>query len=196
MIIIIILLISYNYLLDSKIIYKSQQMSMRFFGTWLLRISNDNKLINSFSYIDIKIDNLIKIKTIKCGIINTKVSRTGYIEFIKNKKTFITNIFNYYDDDLDIKLIINNVNIYSYSILGLEIPQIKYYQVPNYNLTKNLNIKHKRDTLYITDTDTNNFYIFDLNKTIKFSKLPFIELSITTLILTKIFDLIINSILK
>lgn len=187
MIIIIMLFISYI----NGFVYNYPLLE----GKWLLRVSNDDKLSNSFSYIDVKLNNLIKIKTIKFGIINTKISKTGHIKLIKNKKTFINNIFNFYDNELDIKLIINNVNIYSYSILGIEIPQIKYYQLSDCNLIKNLNIKHKTDTLYITDIDTNKYYIFDLNKTMTFSKLPFIELSITTLILTKAFDLIINFII-
>ena len=159
-------------------------------GKWILRVTNDNNIKNSFTFIDIQTNNLIKIKTIKNDILSRKISRTAYVKLVKNNKFLIKNIFNNdFDNNYDIKLIINNVNTYSYSIFGLEIPQIKYNQKLNYNVTKILNVKHKNNAIYVTDLQNNYYYIFDLNT--DFYKLPFIEITLTTLFLTKIFDILI-----
>ena len=162
-------------------------------GIWILRRTNDINIKNTFSYIDIQTNKCIKIKTIKSGIINTKKSRTCFIKSIKNNNYLLNKIFNIEKYSYDIELIINNVNIYSYSFLVLEIPQIKYQQNSDYNLVKYLNIKQNGNSIYVTDLDNKYYYIFDLN--IQQLKLPFIEISVTTLILTKIFDLLCNFIL-
>ncbi len=163
-------------------------------GRWILRRTNDKKIENTFSFLDIYQNNIVKIKTIRNGIINTKISRTGFISFIKKKNTFINKFINEIDNEYDIIIIVNNVNSYSYSILGLEIPQIRYQQNTNYNVIKRINVKQKKNIMYIVDLDNKNYYLFDLNT--NNIKLPYIEISITTLILTELFDSFIKFIIN
>ena len=175
---------SYCYLIDNPYVE----------GRWILRKTNDKKIENTFSFLDIYQNNIVKIKTIRNGIINTKISRTGFISFIKKKNTFINKFINEIDNEYDIIIIVNNVNSYSYSILGLEIPQIRYQQNTNYNVIKRINVKQKKNIMYIVDLDNKNYYLFDLNT--NNIKLPYIEISITTLILTELFDSFIKFVIN
>lgn len=169
-------------------------------GNWILRSTNDNKFKNRYSYLVLQPYNDLKIKSISNGILKTKVSRSCNLILKKNNNP----IFKFYrpkqyynfdeDNNIDFMLIINNYNTYSYSILGLEIPQIKYKEITDYNLKLNLNVKHKDKTLFVTDLDTNLYYIFDLNT--NQVKLPYIEISITTLLFSKFFDVIISHLLN
>jgi hypothetical protein len=169
-------------------------------GNWVLRFTNDKKFKNKYSYLVLQPYNDLKIKSISNGILKTKVSRSGNLILKKNNNP----IFKFYrprqyynfdeDNNIDFMLIINNYNTYSYSILGLEIPQIKYKEVSDYNLKLNLNIKHKDKTLLVTDLDTNLYYLFDLNT--NQVKLPYIEISVTTLLFSKFFDIIISHLLN
>ena len=142
--------------------------------------------------------NDLKIKSINNGILRTKVSRTGILFLKKNNnplfKLYKPNKYYNFDEDnnIDFELVINNYNTYSYSILGFEIPQIKYKYITNYNLKLNINVKHKDNTLFVTDLDNKLYYIFDL--TSNFKPLPYIEISITTLIVSKLLDIIIGTI--
>lgn len=169
-------------------------------GNWVLRSTNDSKFKNKYSYLVLQPYNDLKIKSISNGILRTKISRSGKLILKKNNNP----IFKFYrpkqyynfdeDNNIDFMLIINNYNTYSYSILGLEIPQIKYKGITDYNLKLNLNIKHKNKTLFVKDLDTNLYYIFDLNT--NQMRLPYIEISITTLLFSKLFDIIISHLLN
>lgn len=169
-------------------------------GKWVLRTTNDLTLQNKYTYLILKPNNELKIKTISNGILKTKKSRTGTIILTKNNNSFLKN--NYFnslknlqeDNDIDCDILINNVNSYSYSIIGLEIPQIRYKQLTDYNVRKKINIKHKDTTLYITDVDNDIYYLFDLNTQIY--KTPYIEISITTLIINELFALFISMFIK
>ena len=119
--------------------------------------------------------------------------KINYDSFLKNP--FDNSLKNLKEDNnVNCELVINSVNRYSYSFLGIEIPQIKYKQDTYDNLTKKINIKHKNKIIYITDINNNIYYLFDLDTQLK--KTPYIEISITTLIINKLFDLLFSIILK
>lgn len=168
-------------------------------GNWILRATNDLKFKDKYSYLVLKPYNDLKIKSISNGIIRTKISRTGQIFLKKNNNPLFrfykpTGYYNFDEDNnIDFELIINNYNTYSYSILGFEIPQIKFKYRIDYNLELNINVKHKDNTLFVTDLDNKLYYIFDLTTT--FKPLPYIEISITTLLVSKFLDLIINCVI-
>jgi len=162
-------------------------------GKWTLRQSNDPKLKNNYTYFLLNTDNEIKIKTISNGLIKVKISRTGKIKLTKNNNLFLKNPFDgslknlKEDNNFNCELTINSVNSYSYSIIGIEIPQIRYKQDNYNNLVRKINIKHRDKTIYITDINNKIYYLFDLDTRMK--KTPYIEISVTTLIINELFDL-------
>lgn len=166
-------------------------------GTWTLRSTNDIKLKNKFSYLILE-NNFLKMKTITNGILRTKVSRTCSLKMLKNNNSLLkfinfNNLNNVYEDNnIDFELNISNVNVYSYSIFNLEIPQVKYRQYDYQNIKKIINVKHKDKTIYVKDVYNNLYYIFDLNN--DYIKTPYIEITITTLLVNSIFNLIIEKI--
>lgn len=175
-----------------------------FQGSYLLRKTNDNSIRHTYSYLILNDNNNIKFKTIiQKGIFATKISRTGTIHFNKNYKSifnplyFITinkklnNII--FDNDVNITIQFNNVNKYSYSLFGIQFPEIRYKQISDYNLIKNIRVQQKEYTLFITDPSNNNYYIFDLNSNSE--KLPFTEIPINTLLFTQVFGFILNFLL-
>jgi len=168
-------------------------------GTWTLRSTNDFKLKNKFSYLVLE-NNFLKIKTITDGILRTKVSRTCSLKMLKNNNSLLkfinlNNLNNVYEDNnIDFELNISNVNIYSYSIFNLEIPQIRYKQYDDYNIKKIINVKHKDKTIYVEDIYNNLYYIFDLNN--NYIKTPYIEITIATLLVNEIFDIILERIFR
>ena len=169
-------------------------------GKWVLRSTNDKSLQNKYTYLILNPNNELKLKTISNGFIKTKISRTGTIIFTKNNNSFLKN--NYFnslknlqvDNDIDCDVIINNINVYSYSIIGLEIPQIRYKQITDYNLKKKINIKQKKTSIYITDNDNDMYYLFDLNTQVY--KTPYVEISLTTIIINELFDLFFSMFIK
>ena len=167
-------------------------------GTWILRSTNDIKLKNKFSYLILE-NNFLKIKTITDGILRTKVSRTCSLRMLKNNNSLLkfinlNNLNNVYEDNnIDFELNISNVNVYSYSIFNLEIPQVKYKQYDYHNIKKIINVKHKDKTIYVEDIYNNLYYIFDLNN--NYIKTPYIEITIATILVNEIFDLILEKIL-
>ena len=162
-------------------------------GKWTLRQSNDPRLKNKYTYFLLNNNNEIKIKTISNGFVKVKISRTGNIKLKKINNLFLRNLIDdslnnlKEDNNLNCELSINSVNSYSYSITGVEIPQVRYKQDTHINLVKKINIKHKDKTMYITDIDNGIYYLFDLDTQMK--KTPYIEISITTLIINELFDL-------
>jgi hypothetical protein len=157
-------------------------------GNYILRKTNDPVIKNSYSYLILNQNNTIKLKTVSLNnIIATKVSRTGIISIKNNYK----NIFNN-EDVYNIILEFNNVNKYSYSLFGIEYPEIKYKQNSNYSKHKYLQVKRKDSTFVVTD-DNNYYYIFDL---IYYKyRLPYIEISVNTLLASNILGFIINALL-
>lgn len=169
-------------------------------GKWILRKSNDPKLKNKYTYFILNPNDEIKIKTISNGFVKTKTSRTGKIKLISIKNNFFKNSFNNNlknleeDNNLVFEIDINSSNSYSYSIIGVEVPQIKYKQNTYENLKRKLDIKQKDKTIYVKDLTTNLYYLFDLETQTK--KTPYIEISITTLVINELFDLFFSGFFK
>lgn len=172
-------------------------------GTYLLRKTNDISFDSKYTYLVVN-DNNIKLKTIyQNWIIATKKSRTGSVTFIPEsildivnpakilKKTFRKRM-NKVDNDVDLRVKFNSLNKYTYSMFGIEFPEIKYEEISNYNIQKNIRIQVKDTTLYITD-DFGNYYLFDIYPTVNLStRMPYVETAIYTLIFTEILSTVIN----
>jgi len=184
--------------------YSFMNESPYFLGTYLLRKTNDKSIKLKYTYLILNENNTIKLKTIdQNGIFATKISRTGTIEFIRNRKTIFNPLYHLtfnkklndvnMDNDIDVIVRFNSVNKYSYSILGVEFPEIKYKQNLNYNIEKIVRIKQKNYNFYITDKET--YYLFDLYPNLIGNKLPYVETPINTLIFTQIFGFISNLLL-
>lgn len=154
------------------------------FGTWVLRVTNDINLEKGINYIQIQEEPIIKLKTLnKDGIFGIKKSRTAYINNInyinQNCYSFILNY--------------SRKNIYSYSFLGIEIPEFKSNSV-SYSNKKNLTINLYEKTLLIYDNESPLYYIFDLY--IGKIKYPNIETSINTFIFTQLFSILLSIIIS
>lgn len=153
------------------------------YGKWLLRSSNDLNLNKSITYITIN-DNSMKFKTFKQdGIIGIKNSRTALISNITkiDKDMYFANI-NY-----TIK------NKYSYSFIGIKIPEIKSESFP-YNKEFNCSITLSDKTIFIKDNNSQLYYLFDLY--IGLINYPNIDTSVNTFIFTQIFGIFINIIIN
>ena len=158
-------------------------------GAYQLRRTNDKMLNTKYAYLILNDDNNIKLKTIiQNGILATKVSKTGRIEYDTNFKNTFSTIFGIRDYDIIVRF--NNVNKYSYSILGIEFPEFRYKQIANYNIEKKVNVRYKDNTLYIKDDDMDKYYLFDLHSSISTTRLPYIEISFNTLIITQIINIV------
>ena len=150
------------------------------FGTWILRISNDINLEKGLNYIQIQEEPIIKLKTLnQDGLFGIKKSRTAYI----NDITYLD------ENSYSFKLKYSRKNTYSYSFLGIEIPEFKSNSIEYYK-EKNLTIKFFEKTAIITDNDKDFYYIFDLY--IGRIKYPNAETSIDTFIFTQLFSIIIS----
>lgn len=160
-------------------------------GTYNLKSTNDPNLLNKFSYLIINNDDTIKLKTItQNGIGANKISRSGILKFVKkNKNSFFDK--NNYDNDITMSLKYNNVNKYSYSLLGVEIPEFKYEQITHYKPEIKIKILHKANLLYVLDNDTNYYYLFDSNNGGK-PTLPYKEITLLSLLITELFGFILN----
>lgn len=181
-------------LIESKtfILFKQQQSyinnNLNFFGKWRLRYTNNRLLLkNSLIYINIYSKNNIKIKNIQFNnFIGYKSSNQGKI--IKYTK----NIFN---NEYNIKVEFNKCNTYTYSIFGIEIPETRLSS-KKHSIYRFYTIKKINNSLYIYENRSKfikYYYIFDLaNDSIK---LPHIEISIITLIISQIISFLINFLL-
>lgn len=172
-------------------------------GVYLLRKTNDVSFGSSkYTYLVINEKN-IKLKTIyKNGIFATKKSRTGTISLKKVSNFKILNQINMFThmqkmkimkEENDVKFIVkfNSVSEYTYSMLGIEFPEIKYKQIVDYNLQKNIRVQQHDKMLYITD-EFNNYYIFDLYLNMNLNRLPFVETALYTLIFSDVIGFLVN----
>jgi hypothetical protein len=152
-------------------------------GTWILRSTNDNKYSDGLSYMIINPDNSIKFRTlIQEGPFGKKKSTTG----------IISNITLHSDLNYSINLNYLHSNTYSYSFIGVEIPEIKS-DTKKYILNKNYDINIYDKSLLITDKKLPLYYLFDLN--IGKINNPFIETGLNTFIFTQLASFILNLIL-
>lgn len=187
-----------------QILYGLMNEAPYFMGTYILRKTNDKSFKSSYTYLVLNENNNIKLKSlIKKGPLATKISRTGSIKFIKNYKTIFNPLYHItfnkklnkiqVDNDITVALTFNNINKYSYSLLGIEFPEFKYKQISNYYVNKEIRIKQKNYNLYITDDQY--YYLFDLATDLNKGKLPYIEVPFNTLLFTQIFGFILNILL-
>lgn len=150
------------------------------FGTWVLRISNDINIENGLNYIQIQEEPIIKLKTLKQdGFFGQKKSRTAYI----NDVIYLGN------NSYSFKAIFSRKNIYSYSFLGIQIPEYKSNSLP-YIKEQNYTINLYDKSLIVSNNDNCLYYIFDLY--IGNLKYPNAETSINTFIFTQIFSIILS----
>ena len=152
-------------------------------GTWILRSTNDYSLSKGISYIVINNDDTIKFRTLNQEIIfGTKKSVSGKILNITNE-----NSSEYYVD-----LEYSQSNKYSYSLLGVEIPEYKS-ETKNYAMKKKLNITLHDKSILVQDTVLPLYYLFDLN--IGKIQQPFIEIGLNTFIFTQIISFLLAKLL-
>jgi hypothetical protein len=153
------------------------------FGTWVLRISNDLEIKKGINYIQLQEEPIIKLKTLKQdGLFGIKNSRTADI----------TNITYINDNCYSFILNYSKKNIYSYSFLGIEIPEFKSNSLSYYK-EKNLTINLFEKTILINDNESPLYYIFDLY--IGKLKYPNTETSINTFIFTQLFSIFMSLII-
>jgi hypothetical protein len=153
------------------------------FGTWILRITNDIKIDDGLNFIKINEEPIIKLKTVKQeGVFGIKKSRTAIIE---NINPVSKNSFNF-------TLNYSKKNTYSYSFLGIEIPEFKSKSI-SYNKITDLTVTIFDKTILIMDNDLCLYYIFDL--TIGKIKYPNIETSLNTFLFTQIIGILLSIII-
>lgn len=153
------------------------------FGTWVLRITNDINIENGLNFIKINEEPIIKFKTVKQeGLFGIKKSRTALIENIKHLSK----------NSYNIKLNYSTKNTYSYSFLGIEIPEFKSKSI-SYKKIKDLSVTILDKTLIVMDNDLYFYYIFDLN--IGRLKYPDIETNLNTFLFTQIISVLLSIII-
>ena len=174
----------------------SKNVSPLMFGTYIMR-KTDNKMITSqYTFLIVNDATNIKLKTIQeNGFLATKVSKTGTVEYIPSIKNALNFILRKSEYDVIVK--INNVNKYSYSLFGIEFPEFRYKQISNYNIHYKMTAVYVDKSLYIVDTTTpaRVFYLFDLYTNSKTNKLPYIEVSFNTFVITQVLSFLINLLL-
>jgi hypothetical protein len=180
-------LLFFNIFNKSKFIIKNNENLL---GKWRLRYTNNKILLkNSLIYINISPNDKIKIKNTNFnGLIGIKVSNKGKIT--KCKKKLLSKQY-------DVTVEFTHCNTYSYSFLGIEIPESKINS-KQHSLYYNYTIEKKDNSLYIYENKIHNkltkyYYIFDLIP--NNIKLPHIEISLGTLICSQIISFIINILL-
>lgn len=152
------------------------------FGTWILRNTNNMSIINNFSYINIQ-DTTIKIKSFK---------QDGFFAVKRSKTAHIKNINKIKNNRYKITLECSRQNIYSYSFLGIEIPEYRSKSI-EYFKELNLTLHYFDKTLLLYEDNNEHYYVFDL--ILGTLKYPHIETNITTFIFTQLFGILIGSIL-
>jgi len=152
-------------------------------GTWILRSTNDNTLSENFSYLTINNDNTIKFRTL---------SREGLFGIKKSRSGIIKNITVINDNDYFIRVKYSHTNKYSYSILGIEIPEYKSEQKHNL-INRSINLKIIDKSILIRYCNSPLYYLFDLHVG-KIGR-PFIETRLNTFLFTQFISFFLNLIL-
>lgn len=168
-------------------------------GTYILRKTNDISFDSKYTYLLLN-ENSVKLKTIyKNWIIATKKSRTGSVTLLNdvyrprkildrliNQKKIVSEM------DVDLVVRFNSLNKYTYSVFGIEFPEIKYEQITDYNIQKNIRVQVKGSTLYITD-DFGSYYIFDICPSMDMpNRMPYVETALYTLVFTEVITTMID----
>jgi hypothetical protein len=158
------------------------------YGTWILRSTNNCDLQNECNFVTINNDKQIKLKSYYNynNIIGLKKSKTAIVNdlFEKNNSLFVNYTW-------------VSKNTYTYSILGIEIPEIRT-MTDNYTQEKNLSLDlYNNNVLVVNDLNNSFYYIFDLYQ--GKIKNPNVETSLNLFIFTQffsiIFGILINKIL-
>jgi hypothetical protein len=154
------------------------------YGTWLLRNTNDYSVNNSLNYLVINNNGEIKFKTLHFNnFLGIKKSRTAQIEnVVEHENDTYAICFNYIKK-----------NTYTYSFLGIEIPEIKT-KSEEYNNTKNITVNLFNNVLLILDNELYIYYVFDLY--LGKIKYPNTETTLNTFLFTQIFGLLIGLIIN
>jgi len=149
-------------------------------GTWILRSTNDKLLNNCLSYIVINYDDTIKFKTLKQeGFIGTKISTSGRI----------LNITNFNDNDYSVNIVYSESNKYSYSVFGIEIPELKS-ELNNNIIRKDIDVRLYDKSILVKDCNTPLYYLFDLQ--IGKIKNPYIETGLNNFIFSQTISFLLN----
>jgi hypothetical protein len=170
--------------MKSTMIVYNNIISPLMFGTWLLRNTNDINVDCGLNYIKIQPEPIIKLKSLK---------QDGFFGIKKSKTAFIKNINAIEKNCYSFTLKYSSKNIYSYSFLGIEIPEFKTDTLA-YNKENNFTIYLYDKTMVITDDEVNTYYIFDLF--IGKIKYPNTETNVYTFIFTQIISILISVILS
>ena len=173
-------------------------------GNWVLRATNDNYLNskNAYTYIIISDNNNIKLKSIyNEGFITVKKSTTGIFNIIdtdinnnnnNNNNTDINNNTNN-NNIAYVDVIYNKYNIYSHSLFGIQLPEIKSENKIIMN-KRRIKVELIDGSILVNDDKTPLYYLFDLQ--IGKIKSPFIEIYFNTFIFSQIFSLLLSSIIN
>lgn len=153
------------------------------YGTWLLRTTNDLNIDNQINYLTINNDNTIKFKSLD----------SNYILGIKQSRTAEYKIVNQTNDTFNIHFRYLKKNTYTYSFLGIEIPEIKT-KTEIYKNDKNLTLNLYNNILLIYDNDETKYYTFDL--VYGKIKYPNTETQVYTFMFTQLFGITINTIIN
>lgn len=148
------------------------------YGTWILRDTNNYDLQNGQNYIVIKNDTMIKLKSFynSNSIIGLKKSKTATINNINQK-----------NETLSINYTWISKNTYTYSILGIEIPEIKTNS-NEYKQESNLTLDlYNNNVLIVNDLNNSFYYIFDL--CLGKMKYPNVETSLNLFMFTQFFSI-------
>ena len=159
------------------------QISKFMLGTWFLRVSNDNYINNKNGVFYIEIyENDIKFKHIyNKGIIMEKKSVSGVYNIID---------INNADNIANVDITYNKYNIYSHSLFGIQLPEIRSKN-KNFTSRKKLTATLMEKSLLITDNKRNKYYLFDLQYVGKI-KSPYIEISFNTFVFSQLISLILG----
>lgn len=158
-----------------------------FYGTWLLRYTNDHMVDHTTTnYLQIEDNATVKFKSLSYGgLVGIKKSRTALVHRLEEKNDTLSSFlvgFRYLKR-----------NVYTYSFLGIEIPEIQtesreYYQ------ERNLTVRLDNRVLLIHDHDASLFYVFDL--CLGKIRYPNIETSLKTFLFTQLFGIVIGYLLN
>ena len=170
------------------------KLKQLFYGTWILRNTNNPDLdcVSSTNYLMIKNDETLHFKTF--------VNYNYVLGLKKSKKAKIySSDFNETDNHLSLKFSWISKNMYTYSILGIEIPEIKTNSIDYFtDKDNNMNISLYNNNILLVD-DNNKaynetlYYIFDLyNGNVKY---PNIETAFNTFVFSQIFSIFISILL-
>jgi hypothetical protein len=157
-----------------------------FYGIWLLRYTNDLTIDRaSTNYLVVDDPETVKFKSLAYDKnhlvgLGIKKSRTASVKPIEERN----------DDTLLVSFQYIKKNIYTYSFLGIEIPEIQTDSLEYYK-ERNLTIQLDNNrVLLIHDNEKSLFYVFDLY--LGKIRYPNIETSLNTFLFTQLFGILIG----